>query len=77
MMVEMLVRRVVDGRVQFSIEMVDTKGDSECVTLTNSRKAYCTGCGFTFPKMHSHQPPSYGQVWWTILLSPEERPLSR
>lgn len=35
MMVEMLVRRVVDGRVQFSVELVDTyNGDTECVTLT-------------------------------------------
>jgi hypothetical protein len=32
MMVEMLVRRVVDGRVQLSVELVDTyKGDTECV----------------------------------------------
>lgn len=32
MKVEMLVRRVVDGRVQLSVELVDTyKGDSECV----------------------------------------------
>jgi hypothetical protein len=36
MKVEMLVRRVVDGRVQFSVELVATyNGDSECVTLTN------------------------------------------
>lgn len=35
MMVEMLVRRVVDGRVQLSVELVDTyKGDTECVTPT-------------------------------------------
>lgn len=33
MMVEMLVRRVVDGRVQLSVELVDTyRGDTECVT---------------------------------------------
>lgn len=32
MMVEMLVRRVVDGRVQLSVELVDTnKGGTECV----------------------------------------------
>lgn len=36
MMVEMLVRRVVDGRVKLSVEMVDTRGDTECVNLTNS-----------------------------------------
>lgn len=36
MKVEMLVRRVVDGRVTFSVEMVDSnyKGETECVTLT-------------------------------------------
>lgn len=35
MKVEMLVRRVVDGRVQFSVELVDTcKGENECVTRT-------------------------------------------
>ena len=32
MMVEMLVRRVVDGRVQLSVELVDTyNGGTECV----------------------------------------------
>ena len=32
MIVEMLVRRVVDGKVIISVEMVDTRGDTECVT---------------------------------------------
>jgi len=36
MMVEMLVRRVVGGKVIISVEMVDTRGDTECVTRIRS-----------------------------------------
>jgi len=54
MKVEMLVRRVVDGRVELSVEMVDTKGDTECVNpgrltalAVASRSTRCTNSSTT------------------------------
>ena len=54
MMVEMLVRRIIDGKVIISVEMVDTRGDTECVTrIRNHGRLTALAAGSSFQRCTS------------------------
>lgn len=66
MRVEMLIRRVVDGKVILSVEMYDTREDRMSSTV-------CNGCGVPFDKTHKLKNHRKSQHCGGIYLSSAEK----